>query len=159
MERVNGTAVHCSRFGCVVRLEDGRLANLAPSEPGHAAVRRALAGGKRPRFGFMLEETDGRPRLSLAPDQADDPSTDDPGSNDPRSNDPRSNGPLGPLTSSLDEKIIDYLRQTADWDPKGAIAEQAYQTGPPRADRLLPFEMRARRQYRESAKRPPHKKR
>jgi hypothetical protein len=142
MERVNGTAVHCSRFGCVVRLDDGRLANLAPSEPGHAAVRRALAGGKRARFGFMLEESDGRPRLSLAPDQPDveTPVTQT-------------------QTSTLDEKIIDYLRQTADWDPKGAIAEQAYQTGPPRADRLLPFEMRARRQYRESAKRPPRKKR
>ena len=61
--------------------------------------------------------------------------------------------------SSLEDKIINYLRQTADWDPDGAEAQRAESAEAPRADRLLPFEMRARRQYRDSAEKPRRTKR
>jgi hypothetical protein len=138
---VLGTAVHCSRFGCVVRLEDGRIANLSPAQPGHDVVKRALRGGARRRFGFLVDDAAGRLQLRLAPEQSEtDAAT------------------AQARASSLDEKIIDYLRQTTEWDPKGAIAEQAQQKPQPRADRLLPFEMRARPQYRDTKKRPPRKK-
>jgi len=62
-------------------------------------------------------------------------------------------------TTNLDDQIIEYLRQTADWDPNGAIASRAHEAKETRADRLLPFETRARRQYRESPRKPPRKKR
>jgi len=62
-------------------------------------------------------------------------------------------------TTSLDDQIIEYLRQTADWDPNGAIASRAQEAKETRADRLLPFETRARRQYRDSPRKPPRKKR
>jgi hypothetical protein len=124
---VSGTALHCSRFGCIVRLADGRLGNLSPSQNGHDIVRKSVLSGKRERFDFVVDESEGRLRLSLAPGSS----------------------------PSLDEKIIDYLRQTAEWDPSGTAGAETRRNEP---DRLQPFEVRARRQYRDSPERPPRKK-
>jgi hypothetical protein len=147
--QINGTVLSCGRYGCVVRLDDGRIANLPSSEPGHSDVRRAATHGRRPNLPFIVSEKDGWLTLRLA----DEALTEQPEQAAPASE-------VRPADdSNLDEKIIDYLRQTEDWDPKGAIASRAHEAKEPRADRLLPFEMRARRQYRESPKKPPRKKR
>jgi hypothetical protein len=147
--QISGTVLSCGRYGCVVRLDDGRIANLPSSEPSHADVRRAASHGRRPHLRFIVSEKDGWLTLRLADEEPTQPA-------EPAS--PASEG--GPADdSNLDEKIIDYLRQTEDWDPKGAIASRAHEAKQARADRLLPFEMRARRQYRESPKKPPRKKR
>jgi len=143
---VRGTVLHCSRFGAVVRLDDGRLALYPSDEPGMPAVRRASSGGKRPQFPFDVDDlTSRRLRLSLAPST---PEIDE--------------GPRrvsAPAASSLEQKIIDYLRQTAEWDPRASQAPAVRGDERLRADRLLPFELRARRQYRDSPERPRKRKR
>jgi len=142
---VRGTILHCSRFGAVVRLEDGRLALYPSDGPGMAAVRRASSGGRRPQFPFDVDSASARRvRLSLAPA----PEIDD---EPPRAE--------APAASSLEQKIIDYLRQTAEWDPRASHAPTVRGDERPRADRLLPFELRARRQYRDSPERPRRRKR
>jgi len=109
-------------------------------------VRRASSGGRRPQFPFDIDDTSARRiRLSLAPstDQIDD---------EPRRVE-------APASSSLEQKIIDYLRQTAERDPRASQAQVVRGEERPRANRLLPFESRARRQYRDSAERPKRRKR
>ncbi len=147
MQQVKGTVLHCGRYGCIVRLENGKLANLSQKDEGHGPIRRALQSKRRPQFEFSVSEVDGRPRLSLIDGAVESIRP--------------AEAPPGSVSAStpLDEKIIEYLRQTEDWDPKGAIAQSATESKPPRADRLLPFEQRARRQYRDSPKKPPRKKR
>jgi len=143
---VRGTILHCSRFGAVVRLDDGRLGLLPSDDSAISFVRRAASGGRRPQFAFTVEEEQGR-RLRLA--LADEPESDD-GRESPR---PRP-------STTLEQKIIDYLRQTAEWDPRASTTEAPRGSGErPRSDRLLPFEVRARRQYRESPERPRRPKR
>ena len=143
---VRGTVLHCSRFGAVVRLEDGRLALYPSGEPGMPALRRAASGGKRPQFPFDVGDASARRlRLSLAPSALE---IDD----EPRHVE-------GPAAAALEQKIIDYLRQTAEWDPRASQAPAVRGDERPRADRLLPFELRARRQYRDSAERPRGRKR
>ena len=138
MSVLRGTVLHCSRFGAVVRLEDGRFGLLPAEDAGMAFVRRAALGGRRPTLPFVLEEEQGRRvRLGLA-DQASRVDT---------------------SSSSLEQKIIDYLRQTAEWDPRAATGEMVRGDERPRADRLLPFEFRARRQYRDTPERPRRPKR
>ncbi|HXW76667.1 MAG TPA: hypothetical protein VEJ20_04580 [Candidatus Eremiobacteraceae bacterium] len=135
---VRGTVLHCSRFGAVIRLEDGRLASLLADQPGMALIRRTSTGGRHPQFSFVVEEERGRRvRVGLA-DQADLAQVDD--------------SARARASSSLEQKIIDYLRQTAEWDTR--VSESARGDEPVRADRLLPFEYRARRQYRETPQRP-----
>src|ERR1700694_64853 len=139
MEQQRGSVLHCSRFGCIVRLEDGRLAHLPAGEAGIEVVRRASGGGRRPEFPFIVVEADGRRtrvRLGTGDRQELEPRAATPGS--------------GKLSSSLEQKIIDFWRQTADWDRNAGSVETAQA---PRSDRLLPFEMRARREYRETPKR------
>jgi hypothetical protein len=139
VESARGTVLHCSRFGAVVRLDDGRIGSLAlPDESVLAAIRRACGGGRRPQFDFEVSVADrGRLRLELA-DRAVVP--------------PAARASVTSAATSLERKIIDYLRQTAEWDPRASEAVRSDE--PPRADRLLPFEYRARRQYRESPQRP-----
>jgi len=145
---VKGTVVACGRYGCTVRLEDGRIASLPSSDPGHKDVRRTLAQRRRPQFEFAVSEQDGWLILRLMPDDA---------SPAPASPDVAPERDSSPARD-LDDKIIEYLRQTEDWDPNGAIASRAHEAKQARADRLLPFEVRARRQYRESPKKPPRPK-
>jgi hypothetical protein len=143
---LSGTVVHCSRFGAVVRLEDGRLGLYRCDEPGMQTVRRASSGGRRPRFPFDVGESGARRvRLSLAELGAE-------------SENAVGRAKLG-AEASLEKKIIDYLRQTAERDPRAAQASVVRGDERPRADRLLPFELRARRQYRESPERPKRRKR
>lgn len=152
---MKGIVLHCGKYGCIVRLEDGRLANLPAAEAAHGGIRRALTAKRRPEFAFDVIDGDGRPVLRLVP------------SADVELERPsevaleRSSSPAADVSASspLDQKIIEYLRQTADWDPNGAIASRAQETKQSRADRLLPFEARARRQYRDTPKKPPRKKR
>lgn len=61
--------------------------------------------------------------------------------------------------ASLEQKIIDYLRESAERDPRGAHAAIVRGAERLRADRLLPFESRARRQYRDAQERPGRRKR
>lgn len=149
MQAVRGTVLHCGRYGCIVRLDDGRIANLPSSEAGHGSVRRALSGNRRPTFPFFVTEDEGWLRLQLATsaEEADEKPDRTPSADAVSASTP------------LDQKIIDYLKQTEDWDPNGTIAGRAQESKQTRADRLLPFEMRARRQYRDSPKKPPRKKR
>jgi hypothetical protein len=148
---VKGIVLYCGKYGCIVRLEDGRLANLPTTEAAHGGIRRALAAKRRPEFMFDVTDGEGRPMLRLSKS----PNDETPVALEQSSN------PVTDVSASspLDQKIIEYLRQTADWDPNGAIASRAQETKQTRADRLLPFEARARRQYRDTPKKPPRKKR
>jgi hypothetical protein len=171
---VKGIVLQCGKYGCVVRLEDGRLAKLPAAEAAQAGIRRVLAAKRRPVFPFVVMEEDGRLLLRLAPNDDARRETDVPleqslnpnvaleGSSSPNVALERSSRQPGADVSAstpLDQKIIEYLRQTADWDPNGAIASRAQESKQTRADRLLPFEARARRQYRDTPKKPPRKKR
>lgn len=143
---MRGTVLHCTRFGAVVRLADGRLAMLPADGVGMSTVRRAATGGRRPAFPFVVADEIGqRPRIGLADADRDE--------HQETTARPR------PASSSLEQKIIDYLRQTAEWDPRVGAQESTRGDRAPRADRLLPFELRARRQYRESPQRPRRPKR
>jgi hypothetical protein len=140
VEIARGTVVHCSRFGAVVRLEDGRLASMPSDAGGIAVVRRACTGGRRPAYSFVVEEAEGRhTRVALA----------DPAALGAQARTP---APNAAAQSSLEQKIIDYLRQTSEWDPR--VRESPRIDERARADRLLPFEYRARRQYRDEPQRP-----
>ncbi len=137
---LRGTVLHCSRFGAVVRLEDSRLALLPSDRPGYALVRQAATAGRHPDFPFIVEIDGRRCRISVAHAQhavEDAPRT-----------------RAAASSASLEEKIIDYLRQTAEWDDRIGTSETPRGDEPPRANRLLPFEFRARRQYRDSPERP-----
>jgi len=129
-----------------VRLDGGRLGLLPSDDSAMSFVRRAASGGRRPQFAFSVEDQQGRHlRLALA----DQPTGDD----DREAARVRS-------STTLEQKIIDYLRQTAEWDPRASTTEAPRGAGErPRSDRLLPFEVRARRQYRESPERPRRPKR
>jgi hypothetical protein len=98
VEVIRGTVVQAGRFGAVVRLEDGRLATVAPDASCFPAIRRALTERRRPTFDFeIVDESGGRPRVALASDRASN--------------------------STIEQKIADYLRQTAQWDPRGAASD------------------------------------
>ena len=150
IEPIRGAVLACGRYGCVVRLADGRFANLPPTDPSYGRVRSALSHARTPRFPFVVSEQDGWLLARLA--SGEEPMPQEP---------PLQPAPQTPEVSdaTLDGKIIEYLRQTEDWDPNGAIASRAQEGKEAPRERLLPFEMRARRQYRESPKRPPRKKR
>jgi hypothetical protein len=145
---VRGTVVHCSRFGAVVRLEDGRLAWVPSEEQGISAIRRAMTGGRKPAFPFAVtEDTGRRVRLALL-DEHESGERVDPA---------LAQRGIAHAQRSLEQKIIDYLRQTSEWDTRPSDAPRHEEM--PRADRLLPFELRARRQYRDSPQRPKRSKR
>lgn len=140
MERVRGNVLHCSRFGCIVRLEDGRLATFPATERGIDTIRRAQSAGRHPQFPFVVtEDTGRRVRLALPAQEKESAA-------------PSSGGALSRFSSSLEQKIIDFWRQTSEWD-RNAGRVDAVEPQQSRPDRLLPFEARARSQYRESPKR------
>ncbi|MBV8262742.1 MAG: hypothetical protein JOY87_02845 [Candidatus Eremiobacteraeota bacterium] len=153
MQQVRGSVVHCSRFGCVVRLDDGRLAMLPASDRGIDRVRRAVVSGRHPQFPFVVAQEDGRRvRLALAAADAREAVK----SGDGIAAD-TSAPVLAPeaqrFSASLEQKIIDFWRQASEWDRSaGRVDEEE----PPlrRADRLRPFDERAPRQYRDIKKRP-----
>lgn len=144
MEHVRGNVVHCSRFGCVVRLDDGRLATLPANERGIEIVKRALGAGRHPQFPFVIAQESGRRvRVALAalPENAATDAT------------PAGPSAPGRFSSSLEQKIIDFWRQVSDWDRNaGRVDEEEPLLR--HADRLRPFEERAPRQYRDTRKRP-----
>jgi hypothetical protein len=146
MEHVRGNVLHCSRFGCVVRLDDGRFATLPSSERGIDLIKRALGAGRRPQFPFVIAEENGRRvRVALAPvgekESAASPAPTTPGR----------------FSASLEQKIIDFWRQVSEWDRNaGRVDEEEPELR--RADRLRPFEERAPRQYRDTVKRPRRKR-
>ena len=152
MQQVRGSVVHCGRFGCVVRLDDGRLAMLPAGERGIDLVKRALVSGRHPQFPFVVEEEIGRRvRVALAPSQGRHTV------GGTALADVTTVVPAAPqqerFSASLEQKIIDFWRQASEWDrTAGAVEEEE----PPlrRADRLRPFEERAPRQYRDIRKRP-----
>jgi hypothetical protein len=141
MEHVRGNVLHCSRFGCVVRLDDGRFATLPSSERGIDIIKRALGAGRRPQFPFVIAEANGRRvRLALAT-VSEKESTASPEPAAP-----------GRFSASLEQKIIDFWRQVSEWDRNaGRVDEEEPELR--RADRLRPFEERAPRQYRDTVKR------
>ena len=105
-EPIRGAVIACGRYGCVVRLADGRIANLPSTDPGYAQARRALSQQRKPRFPFVVSERDGWLHAQLAQEPSE----------------AAAQVPQPPATeTTLDDKIIDYLRQTEDWDPNGAI--------------------------------------
>jgi hypothetical protein len=142
VEHIRGNVLQCSRFGCVVRLDDGRLATLPSNERGIDLIKRALSAGRHPQFPFVIAQEQGRRiRVALAalPEREAAPS----------------GVPTGPgrFSSSLEQKIIDFWRQVSDWDRNAGRVDED-EPVLRHADRLLPFEERAPRQYRETAKRP-----
>ena len=151
MEHVRGAVVHCSRFGCVVRLDDGRLATLPSGERGMDVIKRALGAGRRPQFPFVIEEEQGRRiRLSLATPSDEDRAQARSGDAEAGTPSPERRQPAR-FSSSLEQKIIDFWRQVSEWDRgAGRVDEEE----PPlrRADRLRPFEERVR--TRDVKKRP-----
>ncbi|HEY5095238.1 MAG TPA: hypothetical protein VII69_09005 [Candidatus Eremiobacteraceae bacterium] len=114
MEVVRGTVVQAGRFGAVVRLDDGRLATVASDDSCFPAIRRAVAERRRPAFEFeIVDESSGRPRVILAAERGSD------------------RAPERAPSTSFEQKIADYLRQTAEWDPRGAASDLR----PPKFDR------------------------
>jgi hypothetical protein len=104
VEIIRGTVVQAGRFGAVVRLQDGRLATVAPDASCFPTIRRAVTERRRPEFDFeIVDESGGRPRVALASDRA---ASDRAGSN-----------------ATFEQKIAEYLRQTAQWDPRGAASD------------------------------------
>ena len=161
---MKGVALHCGRHGCVIRLEDGRFANLPASEAGYSLVRRSLAAQRRPEFEFIVSADDRWPRLTVAQSDAPEAPTanaaERPSGTHVEARPLNAPETMRPATAqtSLDEKIIEYLRQTADWDPTGAIASRAIEQKKVRAERMtLASELRARRRG-GTAKRPNTKK-
>jgi hypothetical protein len=153
MRHMRGSVVHCSRFGCIVRLDDGRLATLPPSERGIDLVKRALVSGRRPQFPFVIAHECGRRvRVALAASDARSSSASADAAATQASS---SSSPLAPdrFSTSLEQKIIDFWRQVSEWDRSAGRVEEEE---PPlrRADRLRPFAERAPRQYRDIKKRP-----
>jgi hypothetical protein len=143
MEQLRGQVVHCGRFGCVVKLEDGRFGILPASDRGLDDVRRVLASGRRPNFPFSVEQDDGRHvRLSL-------------GTASTATSRPHfSQAEPAPekFSSSLEQKIIDFWRQASEWDRNAGRLETDDIFNRP--ERLLPFEERAPRQYRDLPNKP-----
>jgi hypothetical protein len=118
VEVIRGTVVQAGRFGAVVRLEDGRLATVAPSDSCFPAIRRAVTEQRRPVFEFeVVDESSGRPRVVLASERASERVSE-------RASERAS-------AASFEQKIADYLRQTAEWDPRGAASDLR----PPKFDR------------------------
>jgi hypothetical protein len=142
MQHVRGNVLHCSRFGCVVRLDDGRLATLPSSERGIDVIKRALGAGRHPQFPFIIAEDDGRRiRVALAAVPEKDAAA------------ASAVSQAGRFSTSLEQKIIDFWRQASEWDRNaGRVDEEEPELR--HADRLRPFEERAPRQYRETTKRP-----
>jgi len=153
VEALRGTVLQCGRFGCVVRLADGRFAMLPAEDEHFASVRRAAAGGRQPALMFLVAAGEGnRIRLALADASASA------GAAESAEEPSRTSEPALP-TTSLDEKIINYLRQTAEWDPGAGTVEAMKSARAPQPDRLLPFEARDRRQFRDAPDKPRRRKR
>lgn len=142
MQHVRGNVLHCSRFGCVVRLDDGRLATLPASERGIDIIKRALGAGRHPQFPFVIAQDNGRRvRVALATPDEKEVAT------------PATATTSGRFSASLEQKIIDFWRQVSEWDRNaGRVDEEEPELR--RADRLRPFEERAPRHYRDTVKRP-----
>ncbi|MBC5825034.1 MAG: hypothetical protein GIW99_06530 [Candidatus Eremiobacteraeota bacterium] len=137
-ERVSGTVVHCSGFGCIVRLEDGRLAGVAGSQDELDVLRQAVGQERRPQFVFAVEKRpNGRLRLTLA------------GHDDDSSTPVIEAANARAQAASLEGKIIEYLRQTGEWDEGGTKPGSARGGLRTQSERLLPFATRARREYRD----------
>ena len=110
MQVIRGTVVQAGRYGAVIRLEDGRLATVAADDPCFSTLRRAVTEQRRPTFDFeIVDESGGRPRVALASERAAERAS----------------------ATSFEQKIADYLRQTAQWDPRGAASDLR----PPKIDR------------------------
>lgn len=138
---MRGIIVSCGRFGGVVRLADGRLASLPASDPQFENVRRRARVRPRAEAEFEVVEQTGRRfavrfvGASAAPKAAAQPK---------------------PTVSAgaLEQKIIDYLRQTADWDPGGDIAQRAENAALERAQRFkLAVRAREKRVEQKAARR------
>jgi len=156
---MKGVALHCGRYGCVIKLSDGRFANLAVSEGGHALVRRSLAAGRRPEFDFIVSGDERWPRLHVAQSEAPEMDATHVVARSSNAPDVAARSSNAPGQTSLDDKIIDYLRQTAEWDPTGALASRAIEQKKVRAERMtIASELRVRRRA-GAAKRSNSKKR
>ncbi|MBV8172852.1 MAG: hypothetical protein JO219_13075 [Candidatus Eremiobacteraeota bacterium] len=123
---MKGTVLSCNRYGCVVRLADGRIGNLPSSDPQFAQLKRALSRSQRPRMDFSVAERDGWLLLTTAAESAE----------------PTRAERAAPVErirasdASLDEKIIEYLRQTEDWDPHNGLAARVQDAKEARAARI-----------------------
>jgi hypothetical protein len=146
MQQVRGQVVHCGRFGCVVRLEDGRFGLLPAAERGVDELRRALAAGRRPSFPFLIaQDAGGRVRLRLHGAASVLPPADDGGSSAHEASTP---APPQKFSASLEQKIIDFWRQVSEWD-RNAGRVETDDLLHRKTERLLPFEERAPRRYKD----------
>ncbi len=136
MERRRGRVLQCGRFGCVVRLEDGRLALLPADAPGMDAIRSALREQAQPEFEFAVADARGRHlRLALMSPNKETVQVERP-SRQPD------------VSSSLEEKIINFWRQVAEWD-RSAGENESREQPLKKAERLRPFDERAPQRYRD----------
>ena len=113
---------------------------LPSGEAGIDVVKRALSAGRRPIFPFVIVEERGR-RARVKLDREESAAVE-----------LQEDQPVERFSSSLEQKIIDFWRQASEWDRTAGRVEddEAHRK---RSGRLLPFEERAPRQYRDLPKR------
>ena len=126
---VRGSALHCSGFGCVVRLADGRLAVLPAEDPGFEVVRKLLQTVRRPELDFFVVQDAGR-RVRVALARA------------AKETAPALEALGAGSSAAFERKITDFLRQTAEWDSRGAASDWRRPKRPTRAERSVRFEKR-----------------
>jgi hypothetical protein len=127
---MKGTVISCSRYGCVVRLADGRIGSLPSTDPHFAQLRKVVSKAARPRLDFDVVEREGARVLTVAAEH-------DAGTHsDVDALQPAPGRPAETAEASLDDKIIEYLRQTEEWDPHSALAARVQDAKEARATRI-----------------------
>jgi hypothetical protein len=127
---MKGTVVSCSRYGCVVRLADGRIGSLPSTDPHFAQLKKVVSKAARPRLDFDVADGEGWRILAVATERDADTRSDADALQPPPSSSAETAG------ASLDDKIIEYLRQTEEWDPHSALAARVQEAKEARATRM-----------------------
>jgi hypothetical protein len=122
-----GRVISLHRFGATVRLEDGRLAVVAPAEveAHRPSYERSLA--ERRRLPLDIRDRGRGLCASLAPDAFEEPARVLPSAAAPSLTD-----------EAFEERLAEYLRATEDWAPP---------------DQPAPFERHLTRKQRRAAQR------
>ncbi|HZV80343.1 MAG TPA: hypothetical protein VFF60_12125 [Candidatus Binatus sp.] len=127
---MKGIVISCSRYGCVVRLADGRIGSLPSSDPHFAQLKKVVSKAARPRLDFDAAESEGWRVLTVAAE------IDATLQSDADAMEPPPSSTAVTTAASLDDKIIEYLRQTEEWDPHSALASRVQEAKEARATRI-----------------------
>lgn len=120
-----GKVINLHRFGGTIRLEDGRLAVVPPTEleSHRASYERALA--QRRKLALDIRDQGRGLSAALAPEEFDEPVDAYPTAQAPSI-----------LDEDFEERLADYLRETQEWAPP---------------DQPQPFERHLTRKQRRAA--------